>query len=323
MPETQKNDIASDLQKGLDRLEAGGGSVPSYWIPIDKIRPNTYQPRKDFDMEALRLLGEDIKENGQITPITVRQINEPDSPYLFELCAGERRWRGSQLVGLTKILAYIKDLDDSQMKKIAYKENALRVNLNFLENVNFVASMKADGMTTADIARDIKMKERTVQHYVKIHTEMNKVKEIADIFNKRRADVDFAVVSDYASIADSVVRAIKLKVNPDGTYTIGDKREIKRILDKFSKEGVKEAVKGLKKRFTKPDKTPVPPTTTASPSPTYFKETDKEISLHIKVKKGEPLETTELQSIQEAMGKLSAALDNFSVKEVLSDGEKK
>ena len=110
--EKPKVDTIKDLKEGLDRLKkSGSNAIRAFEIPIDKIRSNPNQPRKHFDVEGLKDLGEDIKTNGLIQPIIVREINDLDSPQLFEICAGERRWRASKLVGLATIQAVIKDIN--------------------------------------------------------------------------------------------------------------------------------------------------------------------------------------------------------------------
>ena len=75
------------------------------YVQLDKIIPNAYQPRKYFDREALEELSLSIKEYGVIQPITIRRIGS-----VFEIVAGERRWRASKLAGLEKIPCAIVDL---------------------------------------------------------------------------------------------------------------------------------------------------------------------------------------------------------------------
>ena len=87
-------------------------------LPISEIRPNPYQPRKTFNQEALDELAESIKNYGVFQPIIVKKSIKG-----YDLVAGERRLRASQLAGLTTIPAIIKDFSDSQMREIALLEN--------------------------------------------------------------------------------------------------------------------------------------------------------------------------------------------------------
>lgn len=97
-------------------------------LPISEIRPNPYQPRKTFNQEALDELAESIKNYGVFQPIIVKKSIKG-----YDLVAGERRLRASQLAGLTTIPAIIKEFSDSQMREIALLENLQRENLTAIE----------------------------------------------------------------------------------------------------------------------------------------------------------------------------------------------
>jgi ParB family chromosome partitioning protein len=97
-------------------------------LPIDKIQRGEYQPRKNFDEEALQELANSISAQGVIQPIVVRREGSH-----YELIAGERRWRAAQLAGLQSIPAVIKELDTKSAAAIALIENIQREDLNPLE----------------------------------------------------------------------------------------------------------------------------------------------------------------------------------------------
>ena len=88
-------------------------------IAINQIEPNPDQPRRDFDQEALQELAGSIKTLGIIAPITLRQV----APDRYQIIAGERRWRASQLAGLTTIPAYIRTVEDENVMEMALVEN--------------------------------------------------------------------------------------------------------------------------------------------------------------------------------------------------------
>lgn len=119
------------LGKGLDAL------IPSLSIndddkvveiPLAQLRPNPYQPRKTFDEDAIRELAESIKEHGVIQPIIVREVLKG-----YEIIAGERRFRASQLSGKATIPAVVRSFSDQQVMEIALIENVQREDLNALE----------------------------------------------------------------------------------------------------------------------------------------------------------------------------------------------
>ena len=94
-------------------------------IPLQEIRSNPYQPRKSFNESSLQELAESIKEYGIVQPIIVKKSIKG-----YELIAGERRKKASEMAGLEVIPAIIKDFDDQEMMEIALIENIQRENLN-------------------------------------------------------------------------------------------------------------------------------------------------------------------------------------------------
>lgn len=97
-------------------------------LPVSKIQPGRYQPRQHFDQDALEELSQSIKAQGIIQPIVVRRVNEG-----YEIIAGERRWRASQMAGLAEVPAIIQDLPDQAIVAISLIENIQREDLNVLE----------------------------------------------------------------------------------------------------------------------------------------------------------------------------------------------
>ncbi len=98
-------------------------------VPLQNIRPNPHQPRKEFDGERLQELSGSIEKHGLIQPITVRYIGEKR----FELISGERRWRAAKQAGLEKIPAYVREANDEEVISFALVENIQREDLNPIE----------------------------------------------------------------------------------------------------------------------------------------------------------------------------------------------
>jgi len=99
-------------------------------LPTQSIRPGKSQPRKDMDAEALHALASSIRTQGIIQPIIVRKTSEPN---VYEIIAGERRWRAAQLAELKKIPAIIRDISDKNSVALALIENIQREDLGALE----------------------------------------------------------------------------------------------------------------------------------------------------------------------------------------------
>ena len=123
-----------DGGKGLDALfdNAGArteGTSTINEIPLSQIEANPNQPRREFDAIALEELAASIREIGIIQPITLRQIADER----YQIIAGERRWRASQIAGLSAIPAYIRTIKDENVMEMALIENIQREDLNAIE----------------------------------------------------------------------------------------------------------------------------------------------------------------------------------------------
>ncbi len=126
------NKTQRGLGRGLDALFSPGNNDEDQSliisIPIKKISPNKFQPRRVFDEEALQELASSITQYGILQPIVLRKALNG-----YELVAGERRWRASKIAGMTEIPAIIKEYTDSEMIEIALIENIQREDLNAIE----------------------------------------------------------------------------------------------------------------------------------------------------------------------------------------------
>jgi len=118
-------------------------------IPLDEIRSNPYQPRKEFDEESLNEFAESIKEHGVIQPIIVKKSIKG-----YELIAGERRTRASKIAGKKTIPAIIREISDQEMMEIALIENIQREDLNPIEEAEaFAKIIETSGITQEEAAK--------------------------------------------------------------------------------------------------------------------------------------------------------------------------
>jgi ParB family chromosome partitioning protein len=123
-------------------------------VPVAKIRPGPFQPRRDFAPEALKELTESIREHGVLTPILLRR--DPKDPSGYELIAGERRWRAAQAAQLHEIPAVVKDLSDAEAMAAALVENLQRTDLNAIEEANALKRLVEElGYTQERVAQAI------------------------------------------------------------------------------------------------------------------------------------------------------------------------
>ena len=119
------------------------------FIALELIRPNPYQPRKTFEEERLNDLASSIQQHGILQPIVLRQTVQG-----YYIVVGERRFRASQLAGLTEVPAIIKELSDEDMMELAIIENLQREDLNVIEEAESYKKMMTDlNITQQEVAR--------------------------------------------------------------------------------------------------------------------------------------------------------------------------
>ncbi len=144
-------------------------------LAIEKIQRGKYQPRRQFDQQALNELADSIKSHGLVQPILVRE--RADGQY--ELVAGERRWRAAQLAGLDKIPAVIKDLVDDEAAAIALIENIQREDLNPLEEAMALEGLQKEfSLTHQQIADAVGRSRASVSNLLRLldlHEEVKKL----------------------------------------------------------------------------------------------------------------------------------------------------
>lgn len=158
------------LGRGLDAListeavRTQGSSTISE-IPIDQIEPNSNQPRSLFDEDKLRELAESIREIGIIQPITLRQIADNR----FQIIAGERRWRASQIAGLKAIPAYIRTINDENVMEMALVENIQREDLNPIEiALAYEHLLESTGETQEQVSIRVGKSRANVANYLRL-----------------------------------------------------------------------------------------------------------------------------------------------------------
>ena len=167
------------LGRGLDALDAGkgldalistaevktSGSSSIHEIELSKIKVNPNQPRHDFEPEALQELSASIAEIGIIQPITLRDMGDGT----YQIIAGERRFRASQMAGLEKVPAYIRTVDDENMMEMALIENIQREDLNSLEiALAYQNLLEQYNMTQEQLSNRVGKKRATIANYLRL-----------------------------------------------------------------------------------------------------------------------------------------------------------
>jgi ParB family chromosome partitioning protein len=162
------------LGRGLDALIPTDKEVNGYILAdIDQIKPNAYQPRKEFDEDGIDELASSIKEKGIIQPLVGRKIGDS-----YEIIAGERRWRAAQKAGLKKIPIILKDASDSEILELALIENLQREDLNPIDEAIAYEQLIGDfGLTHEEISKRIGKDRSTITNQIRLLKLPERVKQ--------------------------------------------------------------------------------------------------------------------------------------------------
>ena len=161
IPERNSEVETSRVESATKSKESGNIST----VNVDTIEMNPFQPRTDFDPQALQELSESILLQGLIQPITVRKIGEN----AYQLISGERRYRASKLAGITEIPAYIRTANDQQMLEMALIENIQRENLNAIEvALSFQRMIEECNLKQEELGERVSKNRSTVTNYLRL-----------------------------------------------------------------------------------------------------------------------------------------------------------
>ena len=174
------------------KLTSKSGSF--YDFDVDIISPDPNQPRKNFDETALQELADDLKKNGLIQPIVVR--DDPDNVGKFIVVAGERRLKAAKLAGFKKIRSILSTYDSSQLGYVQIAENAKRDNLKFYEMAEFIVSRADAGEKQADIAEKLGLSKTKVSEFMVWKDAPDFLKDAKEHFSSIRTFYDIAKLTD-------------------------------------------------------------------------------------------------------------------------------
>ncbi|MDR1782079.1 MAG: ParB/RepB/Spo0J family partition protein [Bacilli bacterium] len=213
------NELITDIENNYNKDEI-------VQIPLNKIAPNPYQPRKVFDEEALDELASSIKEHGIFQPIILKQTSSG-----YNIVAGERRFRAARKVKLDTIPAIIVDFDEQLMMEIALLENIQRENLNALEEANALKLiMDKNNYTQEEVASKMGKSRAHIANLLRLLTLNKKAQEylLANKISMGHARVLVGLdddTSDY--IVDEIVKN-KLSVR-DVEKLVSTNKEKKKV----------------------------------------------------------------------------------------------
>jgi ParB family chromosome partitioning protein len=192
-------------------------------IDIDRILPNSHQPRKNFDDDALNELAASIREHGVIQPVVVSALDDG----FFQLIAGERRWRASQRAGLLRLPAVVREAGDHDSLELALIENLQREDLNPMEEAQAYERLISDfGMTQEEVARRVGKNRATIANMLRL---LRLPGEVQQWLRENRLSTGHAKallsLSDLNAILDSARKIIQ------GNYSV---RQAEMLVSRYS-----------------------------------------------------------------------------------------
>jgi ParB family chromosome partitioning protein len=195
-------------------------------IDINRIVPNTRQPRKHFNEEALNELADSIRAHGVIQPIIVQPL--PDS--FYELIAGERRWRAAQRAGLTRLPAIVRETDFDSSLEIALIENLQREDLNPIEEAQAYEKLIVEfGLTQEEVARRVGKSRVTITNMLRL---LRLPGEVQQWIGEDRLTAGHAKallsLTDLSSMLDAARKIIQ------GSYSV---RQAEMLVSRYGRNG--------------------------------------------------------------------------------------
>ncbi len=216
--------FGNDINSLLDDIQEGSEGKRQIEISVDEIRPNPFQPRKEFDEKALKELSESIKEHGIFTALIVRK-----SVKGYELIAGERRWRAAKMAKLSSVPCVVYDFSDAQMMEISILENIQREDLNPIEEaIAYKNLMDKLDYTQEKLAKRV---GKTREYCANILRLLNLPKSVQDLVVSKKLTMSHA-------------RPLLTLENDDMMYDVA----LKIIDDKMSVRQVEKFIKDLDPR---------------------------------------------------------------------------
>ena len=164
-------------QQGAAEAPAGGDEKLLKELPVDLIQRGKYQPRKDIEPESLQELADSIRAQGVMQPIIVRPVSDRK----YEIIAGERRWRATQLAGLDVIPAVVRDVSDEAAIAMALIENIQREDLNPIEEAVALQRLQREfDLTQQEVAEAVGKSRSTVANLLRLMTLAEDVRRLVE-----------------------------------------------------------------------------------------------------------------------------------------------
>lgn len=181
------------LGRGLDALLTGSDRPhgdEQRNLPVDRLKPGKYQPRTHMDESSLAELAASIRTQGVMQPILVRAIDSTPGAERYEIVAGERRWRASQLAGLNEVPVLVRSIPDEQALAMALIENIQREDLNPLEEASALRRLISEfDLTHQEAAEAVGRSRATISNLLRL---LELTEDVQHLVRERKLDMGHA-----------------------------------------------------------------------------------------------------------------------------------
>lgn len=243
-------------------------------IPIEKIRPNRYQPRTVFEENSLFELSQSIRENGLIQPIVVREIDD-----YFEIIAGERRFRAMVMAGFVEVPTIISNIDDDQSATVALIENIQRENLSPLEEAKAYRDiLRIQGITQKNLANQLGKSQSAIANKIRLLDLSEPV--LNELGNKKITERHArALLGLDSQRQESVLKEVlNKKLNVAETEKLINKPKVRKQVTKGISQNVKIGINTINQSIAMVEKFGIPVIHQQT-------ETDEDVIITIRFKK--------------------------------------
>ena len=197
-------------------------------ITLSQLRPNPYQPRKTFDEDAIKDLAESIKQHGVIQPIIVRSVVKG-----YEIIAGERRFRASQLLGNATIPAVVRSFSDQQAMEIALIENLQREDLNAIElAIAYQSIMDKFNLTQEELSLKVGKSRSHIANFLRLLALPAEIKD-----NVSRGTLSMGHARALAGLKEDAKKRELARMSIENEWSV---RELEETIQKLERGGEKQ-----------------------------------------------------------------------------------
>lgn len=242
----KKDDLGKGIRALLQDMDKSPGNLPvgnqgesgilgtTSLIPLNQIEVNPFQPRHDFNDQALNELADSIRIHGIIQPITVRKITSKK----YQLIAGERRARAAKLAGLTELPAFVRTADDEQMLEMALIENTHREDLNAIEiAINYKRLIDECNLRQEDLAGKVGKDRTTVTNFLRL---LKLPPEIQNAIKSKQ--ISMAHARSLTGIEDAAIQFLLFKEVVEKELSVRRLEELARSYTGGNKRSSKKSV---------------------------------------------------------------------------------